>query len=208
MDLLKYICQNNELNTLLMRECDIYFYDKIQQVAFSNNHEIYSIPCKAFAQDGSGGEFVFLEDDSIGFISSEGDVGRVAETLEELLIFLLHAGCISDFNCKYLYKNHVLLRSFCAGYLSKTRENYIAKNEDWDKTRSKIAETLSLPFHPDKLDEFAMKFYQSATREPIFSCKYIDGENEYVCDSVLSDIVGLWITELTGMKREEIESYQ
>ena len=183
MDLLKYIRQNNELNTLLMRECDIYFYDKIQQVAFSNNHEIYSIPCKAFAQDGSGGEFVFLEDDSIGFISSEGDVGRVAETLEELLIFLLHAGCISDFNCKYLYKNHVLLRSFCAGYLSKTRENYIA-------------------------NEFAMKFYQSATREPIFSCKYIDGENEYVCDSVLSDIVGLWITELTGMKREEIESYQ
>jgi len=50
--------------------------------------------------------------------------------LEELLIFLLHAGCIPDFNCKYLYKNHVLLRSFCAGYLSKTRENYIAKNED------------------------------------------------------------------------------
>ena len=105
MDLLKYIRQNNELNTLLMCECDIYFYDKIQQVAFSNNHEIYSIPCKAFAQDGSGGEFVFLEDDSIGFISSEGDVGRVAETLEDLLIFLLHAGYISDFNCKYLYKN-------------------------------------------------------------------------------------------------------
>ena len=40
MDLLKYIRQNNELNTLLMRECDIYFYDKIQQVAFSNTHEI------------------------------------------------------------------------------------------------------------------------------------------------------------------------
>ena len=53
-----------------------------------------------------------------------------------------------------------------------------------------------------------MNFYQSATREPLFSCKYIDGDDEYICDSVLSDIVGLWITELTGMKREEIESYQ
>ena len=50
-----------------------------------------------------------------------------------------------------------------------------------------------------------MTFYNAATREPVFSCKYLDGEDEYTCDSVLSDIVGLWITELTGMSREEIE---
>ena len=31
-------------------------------------------------------------------------------------------------------------------------------------------------------------------RDGSFSCKYIDGENEYICDSVLSDIVGIWET--------------
>ncbi len=74
-------------NTLLMRECDIYFYEQSRETQFLSNHEIYSIPGKAFAEDGTGGEFVFLDDDSIGLIGSEGEVGRVSESLEELLTF-------------------------------------------------------------------------------------------------------------------------
>ena len=70
-----------------MRECDIYFYKKEQEIEFSCNNEVYSLGCMAFAQDGTGSEYVFLEDGSIGFISSEGEVGRVAESLEDLLIF-------------------------------------------------------------------------------------------------------------------------
>lgn len=169
------------------------------------NNEKYSLGCKAFAQDGSGGEFVFLEDNSIGFIGSEGEVGRVAENLNELLIFLIHAGYISDFSCKHIYKNNELLNKFCAGYVTKIRESYKAENKDWDEIRESIANRLSLPFNPDKLADFAMIFYKAATREPVFSCKYLDGDEEYACDLVLSDIVGLWITELTGMSREEIE---
>ena len=73
------IGKNKELNTMLMHECDIYFYEQLQDVQFSENQETYSMLCRAFACDGSGGEYVFLEDGSIGFISSEGSVGRVAE---------------------------------------------------------------------------------------------------------------------------------
>ena len=151
------------------------------------------------------GEFVFLEDNSIGFIGSEGEVGRVAENLNELLTFLIHAGYISDFSCKHIYKNKDLLNKYCTGYVSKIRESYKAENKDWDEIREGIAKKLSLTFNPDKLADFAMTFYKAATREPIFSCTYLDGEEEYTCDSVLSDIVGLWIKELTGMSREEIE---
>lgn len=50
-----------------------------------------------------------------------------------------------------------------------------------------------------------MLFYQAATRTPYFSCKYTDGENEYICDSLLSYTVSEWVTELTGMTKEEIE---
>ena len=57
---------------------------------------------KAFAVDGSGGEFFILEDGSIGLISSEGSVGRVADNVKELIVFLLHAGNIFDFTCKYI----------------------------------------------------------------------------------------------------------
>lgn len=207
MNLLENIRANKELNELLMRECDIYFYKEEQEIEFSCNNEVYSLGCMAFAQDGTGSEYVFLEDGSIGFISSEGEVGRVAESLEDLLIFLIHAGCISDFSCKYIYKKEQLLEAYCNGYLSKIHTSYEAKNEDWNKIRGDIANKLGLSFEPDELSRLAMAFYKSARREPIFSCKYLNGEDEYVCDSVLSDIVGIWILELVGMSKEEFERF-
>ncbi|KXA14435.1 hypothetical protein HMPREF3206_00996 [Fusobacterium equinum] len=207
-DLRERILKNKEFNRLLMHECDIRFYEEVQEVQFSENHERYSISCKAFAQDASGGEFVFLEDDSIGLISSEGDVGRIAESLEEFLTFLIHVGNIFDFSCKHLYKNQDLLNAYCNGYLSKIREEYRRKNKNWDDIRSSIAKKLSLPFLPNKLAEFAMNFYHSATREPVFSCKFLDEGEEIICDDILSDNIGIWILETSGMTKEEFESYK
>ena len=174
---------------------------------FSNNNEEYSLACQAFAQDGSGGEFVILEDESIGFIGSEDQVGRVAESLDNLLTFLIHAGSISDFSCRLLYQNKDLLAKFCQGFINKARQNYQSKGEKWDKVRTLLAQELGLKFQPEKLQELAFNFYQSAIRTPLFTCKYGHGENEYVCDFVLSNIVGLWVSELLGATAEEIEAF-
>lgn len=207
MNQLQVIREDKQLRILLMQECDILFYDQLKEVEFSQNNEVYSLSPIAFAKDGSGGEYVILEDDSIGFIGSEGQVGRVAESLDDLLTFLLHAGSISDFSCRLLYQNKELLAKFCQGFTNKIRENYRLKGEDWDKVRAGIAQELRLEFQPEQLKDLALKFYQSAIRTPLFTCKYGHGENEYVCDSVLSDIIGLWVLELVGMTREEIMNY-
>ena len=198
---------NQHLRRLLLDECDIYFYDQIREVQFSNNNEEYSLACQALTQDGSGGEYVILEDESIGFIGSEGQVGRVAESLDDLLTFLLHAGSISDFSCRLLYQNKHLLEKFSQGFIDKARENYQSKGEDWDKVRTGLAQDLGLEFDPEKLQELALKFYQSAIRTPLFTCKYGHAEDEYVCDSILSNIIGLWVSELVGMSREEIMNF-
>ena len=192
---------------MLLAECDICFYDEIREVQFSYNNEEYSLACQALAQDGSGGEYVILEDQSIGFIGSEGQVGRVAESLNDLLAFLLHAGSISDFSCRLLYQNKHLLAQFCKGFIDNARENYQSKGEDWDKVRTGLAQELELEFLPEKLQVLAFNFYQSATRLPLITCKYGYGEYEYICDSVLSDIVGLWVSELLGATAEEIEAF-
>ena len=73
--------------------------------------------------------------------------------------------------------------------------------------RTGLAQELGLEFDPEKLQELALKFYQSAIRTPLFTCKYSHGEDEYVCDSILSDIVGLWVSEIVGMSTEEIEAF-
>ena len=65
INLFEYIKEKKELNTLLMHECDIYFYQQSKETDFLSNHELYTMPCEAFAKDGSGGEFVFLNDGSI-----------------------------------------------------------------------------------------------------------------------------------------------
>lgn len=207
MEKLEAIRDNNHLRNLLLAECDIYFYDQIREVQFSNNNKEYSLACHAFAQDGSGGEFVILEEQSIGFIGSESQVGRVAESLGDLLMFLIHAGSISDFSCRLLYQNKDLLAKFCQGFFNKARQNYQSKGEVWDKVRAGLAQELGLEFKPEKLQELAFNFYQSAIRTPRFTCKYGHVENEYVCDSVLSDIVGLWVSELVEMTAEEIEAF-
>ena len=106
-----------------------------------------------------------------------------------------------------LYQNKDLLEKFSQGFIDKARENYQSKGEDWDKVRTGLAQELGFKFQPEKLQELAFNFYQSAIRTPLFTCKYGHGENEYICDSVLSDIVGLWLSELVGLTAEEIESF-
>ena len=73
--------------------------------------------------------------------------------------------------------------------------------------RAGLAQELGLKFQPEKLQELAFNFYQSAIRIPLFTCKYGHVENEYLCDSVLSDIMGLWVSELVGMTPVEIEAF-
>ena len=151
MNQLQVIRKDKQLRILLMQECDILFYDQLKEVEFSQNNEVYSLSPIAFAKDGSGGEYVILEDQSIGFIGSEGQVGRIAESLDELLTFLLHAGSISDFSCRLLYQNKDLLSKFCQGFINKARLNYQSKGEKWDKVRTLLAQELGLEFQPEKL---------------------------------------------------------
>ena len=51
----------------------------------------------AFAVDGAGGEYHLLEDGSIGYWSSEGAAGRLAESMDDLfhLIVLVFVGMIT-----------------------------------------------------------------------------------------------------------------
>ena len=106
-----------------------------------------------------------------------------------------------------MVENKHLLAQFCKGFIDNARENYQSKGEDWDKVRTGLAQELELEFLPEKLQVLVFNFYQSATRLPLFTCKYGYGEYEYICDSVLSDIVGLWVSELLGATAEEIEAF-
>ena len=46
---LQVIREDNQLRNLLMKECDILFYDQLKEVEFSQNNEVYSLSPIAFA---------------------------------------------------------------------------------------------------------------------------------------------------------------
>ena len=71
--------------------------------------------------------------------------------------------------------------------------------------RADIAGELLLSFNPNQLYDFAISFYKSATRNPKFSCRYLSGEDEYICDYVITDVVSICEIELTGMTIHETE---
>ena len=89
----------------------------------------FSLPGKAFARDGAGGEYHQLEDGSIGYMSSEGECGRIAESVDDLIHLLVYSICWHDYCDASQYTdistlepmpmsvmmNHFLYRNGCMG---------------------------------------------------------------------------------------------
>ncbi len=61
------------------------FYDKPSRYWVFGARRIIFVSFETFAVDGSGGEYVKFEDGSIGILAARGAVGRVAESMEDLL---------------------------------------------------------------------------------------------------------------------------
>ena len=97
MDILEKILNNPELAEKIRLKCDIELYPELQDLYDEDGHITWNIEGKAFGADGSGGEFVLLSDGTIGFNSSEGETGRIAENMKELFSLLVNCPCFFDF---------------------------------------------------------------------------------------------------------------
>ena len=84
MDYLKKLRENPDL----AKEFDILFdfslLDELTERDEAEGRCTFTLPGMAFARDGSGGEYHLLEDGSIGYYSSEGEAGRLAESMDDL----------------------------------------------------------------------------------------------------------------------------
>ena len=58
---------------------DFRLLDALEERDTAEGRCTFSVPGMAFAVDGAGGEYHLLEDGSIGYWSSEGAAGRLAE---------------------------------------------------------------------------------------------------------------------------------
>ena len=82
MDYLKILHENPDLAEEFDSLFDFFLLDELSPRDEAEGRCTFSLPGMAFARDGSGGEYHLLEDGSIGYYSSEGEAGRLVESMD------------------------------------------------------------------------------------------------------------------------------
>ena len=85
MDYLKALRDDPDLAEKFDSLFDFFLLDELSPRDEADGRSTFTLPGMAFARDGSGGEYHLLEDGSIGYYSSEGEAGRLAESMDEPL---------------------------------------------------------------------------------------------------------------------------
>lgn len=200
MNILLKILNNRELAEKIRLKCDIELYPQLQKPEDMNGQITWNIDGKAFGVDGSGGEFILLSDGTIGFNSSEGETGRIAENIKELFSLLVNCPCFNDFLISDIYKDKILLKK----YANKIEEEYKKDfnkltGYDWDTIKSEIIKELDFPLDNNIVENTLMKFFKAATREPQYQSIYREKDGSLTAsEPIISRPMGEWIKKHIG----------
>ena len=197
MDMLSKILNNSKLAEKIRLKCDIELYPQLQKPDDMDGQITWNIDGKAFGVDGSGGEFILLSDGTIGFNSSEGETGRIAENIKELFSLLVNCPCFHDFLMSDIYKDKILLKKYADKIEKEYREEFSEITDyDWDKLKREIASELDLPVDDNIAENTLVKFYEVATREPQYQSTYHEDDGSLtLSEPLISRPMGDWIRE-------------
>jgi hypothetical protein len=174
MDLLNAIKKDNDLHEKIMMFCDIEIYPEYQKPDDASGTMVWNIDGMAFGCDASGGEYILLDDKSIGFNGSEGETGRIAENITELFELLLNCSCWMDYLFIDLYKNDEMLKKYT---IKMELDNKKMFNEDFEynynKLQNELLEKLSIKKIDNTIDVLKI-FYKTAIREPQYIYTFIE----------------------------------
>jgi hypothetical protein len=193
MNILEEIRANDELQNKLVKYFDIEIY-KEDKILEDNNGKIkWNINGMAFGQDASGGEYVLLEDNSIGFNSSEGDTGRIAENINDLFELLINCSNWMDYLYTDLYKDKNLMKKYI-NYFNDKYFNKIYK-EDYQKIKEEMAKNIKIKLYEDII--FVLeKFYKSANRNEKYYYTFyendgtnFDSDGSIICGELNKHII-------------------
>ena len=123
----------------------------------------FSLPGMAFARDGSGGEYHLLEDGSIGYYSSEGEAGRLVESMDELFSLIVSCICWHDCCDTKQYVDSKTLEEY-----GQRQRNCNLEDMDVDSWR-RVADALGIPTG-EPLAPVLERFRKATQREPLYRC--------------------------------------
>ena len=75
---------------LLRDYFDLELLEEHAEPENEDGHLTYSIPGKTFARDGSGGEYMLLADGTVGYWGTEGQCGRLSESMTDCFSLIIN----------------------------------------------------------------------------------------------------------------------
>lgn len=150
-----------DFDTLL----DFRLLDALEERDTAEGRCTFSLPGMAFAVDGAGGEYHLLEDGSIGYWSSEGTAGRLAESMDDLFHLIVFSICWHDYCDSSKYADVATLEEY--GQNKQLDIISYSPMELWEP----IVKALHMPIDM-KLSPVLQKFYDAAHRKSVYACYF------------------------------------
>ena len=165
MDYLKLLCEDSNLAADFDMLFDFCLLDGLEERDTAEGRCTFSLVGKAFGRDGAGGEYHQLEDGSIGYMSSEGECGRIAESVDDLICLLVYSSCWHDYCVASQYTDRSTLKAY-----ANDRRDEIASYTEMDVWET-VVQALAMPLEANVAAEL-QKFYDAAHREPLYTCYF------------------------------------
>ena len=175
MDYMKLLREDSSLSELLCDVCDIEILPEFEMPQDECGHLSYNIPGKTFARAGSGSEYILLEDGSIGFWGSEGECGRIADSLKDFFELMVNCPYWLDYLDEEEYQDRESLGEYAKEIYGEHMENARDIEFDLTKAQQELAGRLGIGKQEDVAD-ILMRFYYCTKREPRFISIYTEND--------------------------------
>lgn len=175
MDLLKKLREDCDLSDLLYDVCDVEILSEFRAPENECGHLTYNITGKTFAKAGSGSEYILLEDGSVGYWGSEGECGRIADSLNDFFELMINCPYWLDYLCEEEYQERETLSEFAKEIFEEHVENAQEDEFDLCEAQQELADRLGLEIKAE-ITEILMRFYHCTKREPRFIATYTEND--------------------------------
>ena len=159
---------NEEIMDLLWDSFDVELLQEHQEPENEDGHLTYSIPGKPFARDGSGGEYILLDDGTVGYWGTEGQCGRLAESLSDSFTLIVNCPWWMDVANACHYGDPFESEETLQELIDELREEY---DDIEPEMQEEAAEALEVELEED-LAALLRRFRDCATREPRLVTRY------------------------------------
>lgn len=174
MDYIETLHRDSGLADLLCDVCDVEILSEFRTPQDEDGHLTYNISGETFAREGSGGEYILLADGSVGYWGSEGQCGRLADSLRDFFELVV--------NCPY-WQNYIDGEYFegteLEEFAKEIFEEYLEDSEeigfDLREAQRELSDSLGIEKKTD-VSEILTRFYQCARREPRLVSTYREND--------------------------------